>query len=53
MVKRRWQLFVEHFYFQHEASGAALVAGLPSSTARQGVRTGLDVQLAFLDRRRR
>jgi hypothetical protein len=53
LVGRRWQWFVEHFYFQHEASGAALGAGLPAATSRQGVRTGLDVQLAFLDRRRR
>jgi hypothetical protein len=53
MVGRRWQWFAEHFFFQHEASGAALAAGLPAATSRQGVRTGLDVQLAFLDRRRR
>jgi hypothetical protein len=53
LVGRRWQWFAEHFFFQHEASGAALAAGLPSATSRQGVRTGLDVQLAFLDPRRR
>jgi hypothetical protein len=53
MVGRRWQWFAEHFYFQHEASGAALAAGLPAATSRSGIRTGLDVQLAFLDRRRR
>jgi hypothetical protein len=53
LVGRRWQWFAEHFYFRHEASGAALAAGLPGATSRSGVRTGLDVQLAFLDRRRR
>jgi hypothetical protein len=53
ILKRRWQWFAEHFYFQHEASGAALAAGLPAATYRRGIRTGLDVQLAFLDRRRR
>jgi hypothetical protein len=52
ILKRRWQWFAEHFYFQHEASGAAVAAGLPAATYRRGVRTGLDVQLAFLDRRR-
>jgi hypothetical protein len=52
-IGRRWQWFAEPFYFHHEATGAALAAGLPAATSRIGVRTGLDVQLAFLDRRRR
>jgi hypothetical protein len=52
ILKRRWQWFAEHFYFQHEASGAAIAAGLPAASYRRGIRTGLDVQLAFLDRRR-
>jgi hypothetical protein len=52
LVGRRWQWFAEHFYFQHEASGGALASGLPAATSRRGVRTGFDVQLAFLDRRR-
>ncbi len=52
ILKRRWQWFVEHFYFQHEASGAAIAAGLPAASYRRGIRTGVDVQLAFLDRRR-
>ena len=53
ILKRRWQWFVEHFYFQHEASGAALAGGLPAASYRRGIRTGLDMQLAFLDRRRK
>ena len=53
IVNGHWQWFAEGFYFHHEASGAALTAGLPAATSRSGVRTGLDVQLAFLDRRRR
>ena len=52
ILRRRWRWFAEHFYFQHEADGAALAAGLPAATYRRGIRTGLDVQLAFLDRRR-
>jgi len=52
VLNNRWQWFAEHFYFRHEASGAAVAAGLPAATYRQGVRTGLDLQLAFLDRRR-
>ena len=53
LVGRRWHWFAEPFYFQHDASGIAVTAGLPAATSRFGVRTGLDVQLAFLDRRRR
>jgi hypothetical protein len=53
ILKRRWQWFAEHFYFQHEAAGAALAAGLPAASYRRGIRTGLDMQLAFLDPRRK
>jgi hypothetical protein len=53
LVGRRWHWFAEPFYFRHDASGVALIAGVPAATSRLGVRTGLDVQLAFLDRRRR
>lgn len=53
ILKRRWQWFAEHFYFQHEASGAALAAGVPAASYRRGIRTGLDMQLAFLDPRRK
>ena len=53
ILKRRWQWFAEHFYFQHEASGGAIAAGLPAASYRRGIRTGLDMQLAFLDPRRK
>jgi hypothetical protein len=47
-----WNWYVEHFYYQHTINGAFLRTGVPADAFRSGVRTGLDVRLDAIRRRR-
>jgi hypothetical protein len=50
---RGWQWYAEHFYYQHDLSNPALLStGVPASLTRSGVRTGVELQMALLRRRR-
>jgi hypothetical protein len=50
---RGCQWYVEHFYYQHAASGGTLPPGIPSHVHRRGIRTGLDVRFDAFGRNRR
>ena len=48
-----WQWYAEHFYYQHDLSNPGLLSqGVPASLTRSGVRTGVELQMALLRRRR-
>jgi len=52
-IARTWRWYVEHYYFQQDAEGAAAAAGIPSAVFRRGVRTGFELQWTMLHRRAR
>ena len=48
-----WQWYAEHFYYQHELSNPGVLSqGVPPSLTRSGLRTGVELQMALLRRRR-
>ena len=48
-----WQWYGEHFYYQHELSNPGILSqGVPASLTRSGLRTGVELQMALLRRRR-
>ena len=48
-----WQWYGEHFYYQHELSNPGILSsGVPPSLTRSGLRTGVELQMALLRRRR-
>jgi hypothetical protein len=48
-----WQWYVEHYYYTHDAQNPEILSsGVPSSLARSGVRTGLDLNFPLLRKRR-
>lgn len=50
---RGWQWYAEHFYYQHELSNPGVLSqGVPPSLTRSGLRTGVELQMALLRRRR-
>jgi len=51
-ISRGITCFAEHFYYQHTVSGAFLPAGVPPTAYRRGLRTGVDVKLDAIRRRR-
>jgi len=48
-----WQWYAEHFYYQHELANPGILSqGVPPSLTRSGLRTGVELQMALLRRRR-
>ena len=51
-ISRGLTWYIENFYYQHTVSGAFLPAGVPPNAFRRGLRTGVDVKLDAIRRRR-
>jgi hypothetical protein len=48
-----WQWYGEHFYYQHQLANPGILSqGVPASLTRSGLRTGVELQMALLRRRR-